>query len=126
MRKNPTSRSTETPTLTSRPTPRPPARFTRAVTPRVATQKVTYDPVATRQAERAYQTQIAYQPDDGGDTAYYGSSGDRHTVARGETLFQLARAYYNDQGRWRDIYDANRDQLNSPHELRVGMDLVIP
>jgi len=49
-----------------------------------------------------------------------------HTVRKGDTLYALARRYYGDQSRWRDIYEANRDQLSDPNLLRVGMKLRIP
>jgi LysM repeat protein len=53
--------------------------------------------------------------------------GSTHTVVKGDTLFGLARSYYNNPGRWRDIYDANRTTLgNNPNVLRVGQSLVIP
>lgn len=55
-----------------------------------------------------------------------GGAGGMHTVARGDTLYKLARMYYNDQSKWRTIYEANRGQLSSPHMLRVGQQLVIP
>jgi tetratricopeptide (TPR) repeat protein len=50
----------------------------------------------------------------------------RHTVARGDTLYNLAQRYYNDRARWRDIYAANRSRMSSENDLRIGMELVIP
>lgn len=52
--------------------------------------------------------------------------GGTHVVARGDTLYKLARMYYNDQSKWRVIYEANRSQLSSPNQIRVGQQLVIP
>ncbi|MFQ5491039.1 MAG: LysM peptidoglycan-binding domain-containing protein [Phycisphaerae bacterium] len=49
-----------------------------------------------------------------------------HVVVKGDTLFGLARTYYNDQSRWKDIYAANADRLKSPDVLFVGQELVIP
>ena len=57
---------------------------------------------------------------------YGGGSGQTHTVAKHDTLYSLARAYYNDQRRWRDIYEANRDTLTDPNKIFVGQRLVIP
>ncbi|MCO6436964.1 MAG: LysM peptidoglycan-binding domain-containing protein [Phycisphaerae bacterium] len=55
------------------------------------------------------------------------ASGTRyHQVAKGDTLFGLARLYYNDQRRWKDIYEANRAALPDPNRIRVGQKLVIP
>lgn len=60
-------------------------------------------------------------------TGYSGGGGGRtHTVARGDTLYSLARSYYNDQSKWRTIYEANQGTLTSPHQLRPGQQLVIP
>jgi 5'-nucleotidase len=53
-------------------------------------------------------------------------AGGRHVVAKGETLYSLARLYYNDQRRWRDIYEANRGAIRDPNRLRVGQELMIP
>ncbi len=52
--------------------------------------------------------------------------GKTYVVRKGDTLYGLARRFYHDQSRWRDIYNANRAQLASPNQLRVGMKLVIP
>ncbi len=49
-----------------------------------------------------------------------------HTVSRHDTLFGLARTYYADARRWKDIYAANRDQISDPSKIRVGQRLVIP
>jgi len=50
----------------------------------------------------------------------------RHTVAKGDTLYNLAQRYYNNRSRWRDIYSANRDGMRSETDLRVGAELKIP
>lgn len=50
----------------------------------------------------------------------------KHIVAKGDTLYALARSYYGDQKRWRDIYEANRDKLPDPNRIKVGQELIIP
>ena len=53
--------------------------------------------------------------------------GRTHTVAKGDTLYQLARTYYGDQAKWKSIYEANRSAIGSdPNKIRVGQRLVIP
>ena len=52
--------------------------------------------------------------------------GRTHLVAKGDTLYGLARQYYNDQGRWKDIYAANGDRVKDPNLIYVGQELVIP
>jgi nucleoid-associated protein YgaU len=49
-----------------------------------------------------------------------------HTVARGDTLIELAARYYDDGSRWREIYRANAGQIPDPQNLRIGVVLVIP
>ncbi len=54
------------------------------------------------------------------------TTGTVHVVAKGDTLFGLARRYYRDQARWKDILNANRNELGDPNLLRVGQRLIIP
>lgn len=50
-----------------------------------------------------------------------------HTVKKGDTIYSLARLYYSgDVHRWHAIYDANRDKIANPDQLKVGQVLVIP
>jgi LysM repeat protein len=53
----------------------------------------------------------------------------RHTVVDGETLWSLAQRYYNDPGRWPQIYEANRAPAGQVEDARLiypGEVLVIP
>jgi len=59
------------------------------------------------------------------DTAPAGST-RYHTVAKKETLYSLARQYYGDQSKWRDIYETNRTTISDPNKIRVGQRLLIP
>jgi nucleoid-associated protein YgaU len=52
--------------------------------------------------------------------------GVKHTVSPGETLFSLAEHYYQDSGRFVDIYQANRELLQNPQQLTPGTVIVIP
>ncbi len=49
-----------------------------------------------------------------------------HVVVKGDTLYSLARRYYNNSTRAKDIYAANRNQMRSENDLQIGMQLVIP
>ncbi len=71
----------------------------------------------------AWQTQPPVMP---ADEPLVPSGARTHVVRKGETLYELARRYYANQSRWRDIWQANRSQLPDPNKLRVGMELVIP
>jgi len=49
-----------------------------------------------------------------------------HVVVKGDTLYSLARAYYDDQRRWKDIYQANQSVIADPDLILVGQQLMIP
>jgi len=51
-------------------------------------------------------------------------SSQTHTVRQGDTLWDLAKHFYNDGQRWRDIAAAN--QIDNPGKLRVGSVITIP
>ncbi len=59
-------------------------------------------------------------------TSPYSTTGRMHSVQRRDTLYSLARLYYNDHRQWKKIYEANRDQIANPNMIKVGMILVIP
>jgi nucleoid-associated protein YgaU len=50
----------------------------------------------------------------------------RHVVQEGETLESIARAYYGDEGSAVTLYEANRDQIRDPKQLRAGQILIVP
>ena len=43
-----------------------------------------------------------------------------------ETLVQVAERVYGDATKYRDLYEANRDRLDSPQNLRPDLILVVP
>jgi nucleoid-associated protein YgaU len=49
-----------------------------------------------------------------------------HVVRRGDTFYRLARAYYNDETRWRDIWEANQTRVPNRNTLTIGTKLIIP
>lgn len=49
-----------------------------------------------------------------------------HTVVRGETLWDLARTYYDNPFQWRRIFEANQDKIDNPHWIYPGQVLTIP
>ncbi|HYN86177.1 MAG TPA: LysM peptidoglycan-binding domain-containing protein [Pyrinomonadaceae bacterium] len=49
-----------------------------------------------------------------------------YTVQSGDTLAQIAREYYGSADEYRRIFEANRDKLDDPDEIRPGQELVIP
>jgi len=49
-----------------------------------------------------------------------------HTVKRGETLGKIAKEHLGNFNLYTDIFDANKDQLRNPNDLRIGMTIKIP
>lgn len=49
-----------------------------------------------------------------------------HIIRKGDTLYGLARQYYGDSSRWKEIWTANKDHLQDPNRLEVGLKLIIP
>lgn len=53
--------------------------------------------------------------------------GDRvHVVQKGETLSSIAAKELGSSGRFQEVFEANRDQLQNANDVRVGMSLRIP
>ena len=56
-----------------------------------------------------------------------GSMGARtYTVVSGDTLSHIAKAHYGKAGKWRAIFEANRDQIDDPDRIFPGQVLKIP
>lgn len=51
---------------------------------------------------------------------------DEYTVQFGDTLSEIAERFLGTQTRYRDIYEANRDRMASPDQLKVGKAIRIP
>ena len=49
-----------------------------------------------------------------------------YTVQSGDTLSKIAKEFYGDSGQYARIYEANRDKLNDPNDIKVGQELTIP
>ena len=50
----------------------------------------------------------------------------KHTVVSGDTLYHLARKYYDDATMWYKIYEANEDTIEDKSLLVKGQTLIIP
>jgi len=49
-----------------------------------------------------------------------------YTVRQGESLSQVAKAFYGEPGRWRDLVEANKDKIPDPHLIEPGTIILIP
>ncbi len=49
-----------------------------------------------------------------------------YTVVAGDTLSGISQKVYGTTARWREIFEANKHQLKSANDLKLGMELKIP
>ena len=99
----------------------PAAVFSTRATP----EYTAYTPPA--ETEPSMPRVVAADPTTGVVLEARGDTGSRmHIVARKETLYSLARQYYGDHHRWKDIFEANRSSLRDPNRIFVGQRLAIP
>lgn len=49
-----------------------------------------------------------------------------YNVVSGDTLSKIATKFYGNPAKWNSIFEANKDTLSSPDDLRAGQTLVIP
>jgi len=48
-----------------------------------------------------------------------------YTIRKGDTLWSIAKRFYNDGQRWQDIVAAN-PSITNPKKLPVGLEIVLP
>jgi nucleoid-associated protein YgaU len=49
-----------------------------------------------------------------------------YTIQPGDTLWKIAKKFYNDGAKHKLIADANKDKIPNPNKLKVGTEIVIP
>jgi len=49
-----------------------------------------------------------------------------HKVQAGDTLSKIAKQFYGDANKYMKIFEANKDQLKDPNQIKVGQVLKIP
>lgn len=59
------------------------------------------------------------------DTGQAAGAPVRHTVKKGDTLWDIARAYLNDPFKWPQVFHANTDIVKNPHWIYPGQVLTI-
>jgi nucleoid-associated protein YgaU len=51
----------------------------------------------------------------------------KHVVVGGDTLSGIAKKYYDDAGKYMEIYNANKEVIgDNPDLIQPGMELIIP
>ncbi|MFT5462290.1 MAG: hypothetical protein ACI8QS_001166 [Planctomycetota bacterium] len=54
------------------------------------------------------------------------AAGVSYTVRDGDSLSKISELFYGTKHRWKEIYDANRDVMDTPDRVKLGMVLLIP
>jgi nucleoid-associated protein YgaU len=49
-----------------------------------------------------------------------------YVVQAGDTLASISKKFYQTTSRWKDVLDANQNQLSNPDELKVGQTIIVP
>lgn len=49
-----------------------------------------------------------------------------YTVVSGDSLSAIAKREYGDAGKWRQIFEANKDKIKNPDLIHPGQELTIP
>ncbi len=62
----------------------------------------------------------------GGTAAGGGAAESTYTVKPGDTLSKIAEHMLGDRNAYMDIFNANRDQLSDPNQIKPGQVLKIP
>jgi nucleoid-associated protein YgaU len=55
-----------------------------------------------------------------------GQNSRKYTVQAGDTLSKISQQFYGSPSQYNKIFQANRDQLKNPDQIRPGQELVIP
>jgi nucleoid-associated protein YgaU len=50
----------------------------------------------------------------------------RYVVKSGDSLSKIAEALLGNAERWPEIFEANKDKLSDPNQIRPGQELVVP
>ncbi len=49
-----------------------------------------------------------------------------YVIQAGDTLGKIAKQFYGDAGRWKEIAEANKDTIPDPNQIKVGQKIKIP
>jgi LysM repeat protein len=49
-----------------------------------------------------------------------------YVVQSGDSLVSISKKFYQTPSRWKDVLDANQNQLSNPDELKTGQTIIIP
>jgi nucleoid-associated protein YgaU len=62
----------------------------------------------------------------GGSSSTAPVAGTTYTVKKGDSLSKIARQFYGDGSKWKQIHAANADKIPNPDLIHPGLELTIP
>ena len=80
------------------------------------------------QSELIADIRVTGQPQPtGSQSEVRANAGERKYIVKpGDTLSRIAKAMYGDANEYHKIFEANRDQLSDPNQIRPGQQLKVP
>ncbi len=76
--------------------------------------------ITVNESTQAPRTQTA------GASVGSGQSTRTYTVQSGDSLSKISKQFYGNANEYMKIFEANRDRLSNPNEIKPGQQLVIP
>jgi len=76
--------------------------------------------ITVSESAQAPRTQTA------GASVRGGQSTKTYTVQAGDSLSKISKQFYGNTNEYMKIFEANRNQLSNPNEIKPGQQLVIP
>jgi LysM repeat protein len=88
----------------------------------------TGNPVVTVNHSRPPATPKPISPQEAALDAEKAAKGKVRTyvVQSGDTLVSISRKFYQTPSRWKDLLDANQNQVSNPDELKQGQTIILP
>jgi nucleoid-associated protein YgaU len=84
-------------------------------------------PLAAKPASGATETKAgAAKPQAEARETKPAARGGTYVVVKNDTLYSIAAKVLGNGHRWREIYELNKDKLERPEDLQVGMELKLP
>lgn len=83
--------------------------------------------ITVNESQAQPQTQSQMPKTQTAGASVSGGQGSRtYTVQSGDSLSKISKQFYGDANQYMKIFEANRDQLKDPNQIRPGQELKIP
>ncbi|NNF16209.1 MAG: peptidoglycan-binding protein LysM [Gammaproteobacteria bacterium] len=79
-----------------------------------------------RQNREAAKAAAAAKPDEDAKTAAVNSEVDYYTIVSGDSLSKIAKRFYGDPMKYKELFEANREIIEDPDKIFPGQKIRIP